>query len=57
MGVLYPNVEHLILVGDHKQLRPSVNCYDLAKKLFCNLLSTINVCFFSRDSDSSIIVH
>ena len=38
MGVLYPNVDHLILVGDHKQLRPSVNCYALAKKLSLNLL-------------------
>jgi hypothetical protein len=36
MAVLSPSVEHLILVGDHKQLRPSVNSYELVKKLVLN---------------------
>lgn len=26
-----PGCQHLILIGDHKQLRPSPNVYDLAK--------------------------
>ncbi|KAI5066361.1 hypothetical protein GOP47_0018985 [Adiantum capillus-veneris] len=29
MALLSPNVKHLILVGDHKQLRPSVECHQL----------------------------
>ncbi|KAI5066362.1 hypothetical protein GOP47_0018986 [Adiantum capillus-veneris] len=29
MAFLSPNVKHLILVGDHKQLRPSVKCHQL----------------------------
>lgn len=29
---LTKKTEHLILIGDHKQLRPKVNVYDLAKK-------------------------
>lgn len=28
---LNPGCQHLILIGDHKQLRPSPNVYDLAK--------------------------
>ena len=37
MAVLSPSVDHLILVGDHKQLRPSINSYELVKKLVPNL--------------------
>ncbi|MCO5567023.1 hypothetical protein L7F22_020706 [Adiantum nelumboides] len=32
MALLSSNVEHLILIGDHKQLRPSVDCYQLETK-------------------------
>ncbi|MCO5614713.1 hypothetical protein L7F22_068997 [Adiantum nelumboides] len=32
MALLSPNEEHLILVGDHKQLRPSVECHQLQVK-------------------------
>jgi superfamily I DNA and/or RNA helicase len=29
---LTPKIEHLILIGDHEQLRPNHNVFDLAKK-------------------------
>jgi len=29
---LTPSIEHLILIGDHEQLRPSSNVYELALK-------------------------
>ena len=29
---LTPSTEHLILIGDHKQLRPNPSVYDLATK-------------------------
>lgn len=32
MALLSTNVEHLILIGDHKQLRPSVDCYHLKER-------------------------
>ena len=31
VAAINPKVEHLILIGDHKQLRPSVNSYNLVK--------------------------
>ena len=33
---LTPSVQQLIMIGDHKQLRPKANCYELEKKYgFC----------------------
>ena len=32
LAALHPKVEHLILIGDHKQLRPQVDTYSLVKK-------------------------
>jgi superfamily I DNA and/or RNA helicase len=29
---LTPKIEHLILIGDHEQLRPSNNVYELSKR-------------------------
>ena len=31
IAALSPSVQHLILIGDHKQLRPHANCYKLEK--------------------------
>lgn len=31
LAVLNPDLQHLILIGDHHQLRPSVESYDLEK--------------------------
>ena len=31
LAALTPSIEHLILIGDHQQLRPQVNAYDLRK--------------------------
>ena len=35
---LTPSIEHLILIGDHEQLRPSVNVYELLR--FSKLIIT-----------------
>ena len=32
LAALTPSIEHLILIGDHKQLRPQVDTYELCKK-------------------------
>ncbi|CAG8847015.1 6234_t:CDS:2, partial [Racocetra persica] len=29
---LTPSIEHLILIGDHKQLRPNISVHELAEK-------------------------
>lgn len=34
---LSPSVQQLILIGDHKQLRPKPNCYELEKKFYFNV--------------------
>ncbi len=42
LASLTPNLEQLILIGDHQQLKPSVTTYDLAKKF------NLNVSLFER---------
>ena len=32
LSSLVPSIQHLILIGDHQQLRPKVDTYDLAKR-------------------------
>lgn len=32
LSALHPGVRHAILIGDHKQLRPSTSHYDLSRK-------------------------
>ena len=34
---LCPSVEQLILIGDHKQLRPKPNCYEIGKKFLLDI--------------------
>ena len=34
---LCPSVEQLVLIGDHKQLRPKPNCYELGKKYLLDI--------------------
>ncbi len=38
-----PNLEHVILIGDHKQLRPKINSYNLVRYL----LNTLHVTSFT----------
>ncbi|CAD8155058.1 unnamed protein product [Paramecium octaurelia] len=40
--ILMKNLQHLILIGDHLQLRPQLKCYDLKKQ------SNIDVSLFER---------
>ena len=32
IACLHAHAEHLVLIGDHKQLQPSINCYFLERK-------------------------
>jgi len=66
---LTPSLEHLILIGDHKQLRPNPSVYELAKKynlelsLFERMVNngmkclTLNVQHRMRPEISALIKH
>ena len=34
---LNPHTEHMVLIGDHQQLRPSVNCLSMQTKYNLNI--------------------
>lgn len=42
IAILNENIQHLILIGDHQQLRPKVECFDLEKEY------KVNVSLFER---------
>ena len=43
IAVLPPSVKHLVMLGDQKQLKPSVSCYELKrdKKLDCSMFERL----------------
>ncbi len=43
---LSANVKHVILIGDHKQLRPKVECYDL--QVESGQMLDLNMSLFER---------
>ncbi|CAB4043683.1 Hypothetical predicted protein, partial [Paramuricea clavata] len=42
ISVLPPSIEHLVMLGDQKQLQPRVNCYKLTQKnLNCSMFERL----------------
>ena len=42
ISVLPPSIQHLVMLGDHQQLKPRINCYKLKdKNLDCSMFERL----------------
>ena len=42
VSVLPPSIQHLVMLGDHEQLKPGINCHKLKKKnLDCSMFERL----------------
>jgi superfamily I DNA and/or RNA helicase len=48
LTALLPSVEHAILIGDHLQLKPSVNKYDLSSESHRGIPYSLDISMFER---------
>ncbi|KAJ3220067.1 hypothetical protein HDU67_006823 [Dinochytrium kinnereticum] len=54
LSCLHPDVQQMILIGDHKQLRPRVACYELSSESKEGARYRLDVSLFERLQTSSI---
>lgn len=48
LTALLPSIKHAILIGDHLQLRPRVQCYDLSQESFQGQQHALDTSLFER---------
>ncbi|KAJ3098371.1 hypothetical protein HDU97_004095 [Phlyctochytrium planicorne] len=48
LACLHPDVQHLILIGDHKQLRPKAACYELSSESKQGSRYRLDISLFER---------
>ncbi|KAI9182941.1 hypothetical protein H9P43_003857 [Blastocladiella emersonii ATCC 22665] len=48
LAAMHPNLQHLILIGDHKQLRPKINNYELSVQSHVGREYRLDISMFER---------
>ncbi|KAI9184514.1 hypothetical protein H9P43_003567 [Blastocladiella emersonii ATCC 22665] len=48
LAAMHPQLQHLILIGDHKQLRPKINNYDLSVQSHLGRAYRLDISMFER---------